>query len=168
MHVKCRYVESAQCILVVIIIINTGRHGCMVTCLSSLSSIMLCSVNLGLTLQTIFYRAYLHSSGVLIRFCQQGGWLQRRRGGLASSFASFQCYSGTNWAALLPPRSESPPLEDPFPETLASDNPNLTHLFSQARGGSFLAVCSVLLTVSLLAGVTSTPVKPMPYVQYSL
>lgn len=140
MHVKCRYAESAQYMLVIIIIRNNGLHGCW-SLTYRLSVLMLpwytllCearSDSANYIFQSIF------SGGFLLGFANREVGYKERGEELLLLFASFQCCSSTTWAALLPPRSESHLQRDPFPEILASDNPNLTHLFSQARGGSFL------------------------------
>ena len=126
--------------LVIITIINNGLHGCwsltyrlsvlMPPCYTLLCEAWPDSTNY--ILQSIF------SSGFLLGFANREVGYKERGEDLLLPFASFQCWFSTNWAALLPPRSEFHLQRDPFPEILASDNPNLTHLFSQARGGNFL------------------------------
>ena len=140
MHVRYRYAESAQYMLVIITIINNGLHGCWsltyrLSVLTPPCYTLLCEARPDSTnyiLQSIF------SSGFLLGFANREVGYKERGEDLLLPFASFQCWFSTNWAALLPPRSEFHLQRDPFPEILASDNPNLTHLFSQARGGNFL------------------------------
>lgn len=126
--------------LVIITIINNGLHGCWsltyrLSVLMPPCYTLLCEARPDSTnyiLQSIF------SSGFLLGFANREVGYKERGEDLLLPFASFQCWFSTNWAALLPPRSEFHLQRDPFPEILASDNPNLTHLFSQARGGNFL------------------------------
>lgn len=115
------------------------------------------------SLQSIF------SSGLLLGSANREAGYKERGEALLLPFASIQCCSSSNWATLLPPRSETHLQRDPFPEILASDNPSVTHVFFQARGGSFLLLFSLCyLSVPILLFSPPTPVKPIPYIQYSL
>ena len=139
-YVKCRYVEGAQYILGPIIIINNDPHGCwsLTYCLSALTPpfyTLLCEAGADSAnhiLQSVFCQ------WALTKFCQQGGCLQGERGGLASSGCFLSTLLQHQVGSITSSKIWIPPLGYPFPEVLDSDNLNLTCLFSQPRGGSFL------------------------------